>query len=248
MATGAFTIKIDPHDAFEFNMEPDPAVSGPVPDDQRELQHDIYGVIGVLKQLHEQKAFDGQKTAYDDFRRRLRQVAEVGLVGANVKTRLASSAVEQIAGEVVTRVGKKVQIRYLARLLLFVFVGVGAGLGIQVFLLPGYGAVLAASMVGAWISVAAFRREVVLADLAQFMDSKYEPAVRLFFVGLVACSVALFVKTGLLSIVVGDLKLVEFPSKPEVAVVLGLVAGISEKKISVQLIQKARQVIPSPKK
>ena len=103
-------------------------------------------------------------------------------------------------------------------------------------------------MVGAWISVAAFRREVVLADLAQFMDSKYEPAVRLFFVGLVACSVALFVKTGLLSIVVGDLKLVEFPSKPEVAVVLGLVAGISEKKISVQLIQKARQVIPSPKK
>ena len=247
MATGAFKIKEDSNDALEFNMEPDPTFSGSVPDDQRDLQHDIYGVIGILKQLHEQDAFDAQKTAYDDFRRRLRQVADVGLEGANVKTRLASSAVEQIAGEVVTRVGKKVQIRYLARLLLFVFVGVGAGLVIQVFF-KGYGAVLAASMVGAWISVAAFRREVVLADLAQFMDSKYEPAVRLFFVGLVACAVALFVKTRLLSIVLGDLKLAEFTSDPEVAVVLGLVAGISEKKISVQLIQKARHAIPSSKK
>ena len=245
MATGAFKIEVNSEDSLEFNIEPDQTVSGPVPDDQSELQLHIYGVIGVLKQLHEQKAFDELPGAYDDFRRRLRQVADVGLVGANVKTRLASSAVEQIAGEVVKRVGKKVQIKYLVRLLLFVSVGVAVGLVIQFCCFPGYGAVLAASMVGAWISVAAFRRQVVLDDVPQFMGSKYEPAIRLCFVGFVACAVALFVKTGLLAIVLGDLNLVEFPSKPEVALILGLLAGISEKKISVQLIQKVRQAIPS---
>jgi hypothetical protein len=136
------------------------------------------------------------------------------------------------------------QIHYLGWLLLGVAVGVAAGLIIQVYF-PGYGAVVAASMVGAWISVAASRREIALADLPQFIDSKGEPPIRLFFVGLVACAVALFVKTGLLSIVIGDLNLAEFPTKPEVAAVLGLVAGISERTISLQLIQKAQQAIPS---
>ncbi len=150
---------------------------------------------------------------------------------------------------------------YLKQLLTWVLVGVGVGLVIEgcsacleyfEFLdyspVKGYGTVFAASMVGAWISVAAFRREVALADLPQFIDWKHEPKMRLIFVGLVALAAALFVKTGLLPIVLGNLKLVEFTCKWEVAVVLGLVAGISEKKISVQLIQKAREAIPSSKK
>ena len=244
MATGSFKIKPDGADKLEFNIEPDPNVSGPVPDDQSDLQHDIYAAIGVLKYLHEQKAFNKQEATYDDFRRRLLQAARVGLEGADVKTRLAVSAVEQIAGEVVVRVGKKVQIHYLGWLLVGVAVGVVAGLIIQGYF-PGYGAVVAASMVGAWISVAASRRKIALVDLPQFIDSKYEPPVRLFFVALVACAVALFVRTGLLSIVIGSLNLAEFQTNPEAAAVLGLLAGISERTISLQLIQKAQQAIPS---
>ncbi len=92
MATGAFKIEDDtkdPQDELGFNLKPKPSFPEPVPDDQRDLQREIYGVIGVLKQLRDHTP---EKTIWDDFGQRLRQAAEVGLTGRNVKTRLLSLA------------------------------------------------------------------------------------------------------------------------------------------------------------
>ena len=64
MATGAFKIEDDtkdPQDELGFDLEPNQSLSDPVPDDQRDLQHEIYGVIGVLNQLRDQDPLNTDK-------------------------------------------------------------------------------------------------------------------------------------------------------------------------------------------
>ncbi len=232
----------------EFNLKPRDDRSGPVPDDQRKISGEVYEIRNILKLLREQGKFKKDSEAYDEFIKRILQAAYVGCVSPNVDTTLATVALEQIRADVVRRKGRRIIYDYLMFLGLWVLAGIGAGAAIAVASefwtgLAGYGWLIIGSMVGAWLSVAAGRREVSFDGIPDFLNYGHEPLIRMVFVGVLAAGFGLFLMLGIVSVTVAQFDFAEFPKNIRWALAIGAVAGIGERALSVQLIARARNVL-----
>lgn len=274
---GAFEVRdLGPDD---FNIQPRPGLTQPIPSDQRELQKEIYRTHGTLKLLAEQGVFekrtklprwrlpwkrrkpaDGaggagapeaaeqceQDRMLKEFRTRLRQIAATGLEGTFVQLEQAVEAHEDLRRELLLRTGNTVKYHYLVILAFWAAVGLLAGLAVYT-LSPsteakGYGLLVVGAVVGAWLSVASTRWSVAFEDLPDFLDSRVEPAVRILFVVVLAFAVGVALQAKLLQIMLGGVDLATFVGSAPVALLLGLVTGVSERALATRFIEGARTV------
>jgi len=226
------------------NLEP----QGEVPHDQEVISRGYYAIRNTLMLLKSVET----KDSFDEFEARNREAAQVGCVGVGpglvVNTRMAESAQSDIRDDVVRRKGKAIVYRYLLKLALIALAGVAVGclvclVGMRAKPLSGYGAIIIGSMVGAWLSMASTRQDVAFDGIKDFADRWREPFVRILFVGLIATAFAVFLDAGLLPLKVGDLDFKTFHDRPILALALGIICGISERAISVKVIERARKVI-----
>jgi hypothetical protein len=232
-----------------FNLRPRPDLRIPVPEAQRKIGHDVYEARNILKLLKQDKAL-GAHGAYDEFMQRVVQAGRAGCVAPHVDTGLASEALAQIRADIVRRVGTPLAFRYLCALAGWAIVGIAFGAlvwwiggdrGIPV--LGPYGQVVMGAMVGAWFSVAASRWQIAFDTIPTYLDTQYEPFVRMLFVGILATALALFLQFGALTIKFGNTDLASFLTSPGVALLLGFVAGLGERTLSVQLIERAQKIL-----
>jgi hypothetical protein len=98
-------------------------------------------------------------------------------------------------------------------------------------------------MVGAWLSVASTRTSVGLDTIHEFLDYGREPVVRLVFVALLAIALSLFLQEKLITIKIGDIDLASFTSNSAVALILGLIIGITEKALSLKFFERAKKYV-----
>lgn len=241
-----------------FNLRPRDNRTGPIPDEQRRISHDVYQARNILKLLKEQGAFPKEKEkgsgSYHEFIKRVVQAARVGCIAPRTEPKLAEAALEQIRADIVRRKGRPLVYRYLACFAGWAMAGVGVAIMIVIaarFLsldLIGYGWVLMGAMGGAWLSTAARRWEIAFEDIRDFVDVVYEPMVRVLFVGMLALIFALFLNLALISVKVGGVDFADFIKDIRVALALGLIAGIGEKALSVQLLDRAKKVLGAPSK
>lgn len=249
-----------------FNLKPRENRPGPIPEDQRKVSHEVYAVRNTLKFLYEKtKLATIAEKDYTEFIDRVKQAALVGCDSSNVDPVLAAAALNDIRGDVVRRYGRKIAFQYLLRLAAWAAVGVVLGfmvIGISqcsglvtlsgygyllvgssgLETLSGYGYLLVGSMIGAWLSVAASRWEIAFDGIQEFVDMSVEPPVRLLFVGLLAMAFGLFLQLGIIPINIDKVPLATFYASPPWALFLGIIAGISEKALSMQLLTRAKQV------
>jgi hypothetical protein len=252
---GAFVIEEGgPKDAF--NLRPAPCVTQ-IPEDQRKLSHEIYEVRHTLKLLKEKGAFkqgDPPDPVYQEFITRIRQAAQVGCTDPQVHTALAVEALKQIRADIVRRKGRLIIYRYLLVLAGWALAGIviGAAFSGVAFILAaldsepalsGYGWVIIGSMAGAWISVAAGRREISFDDIQHYVDFRWEPLIRMLFVGLLASTFALLLELKVFAFSIGEVDFAEFDEHVGRALVLGLFAGIGERALSLKLIERARETL-----
>jgi hypothetical protein len=185
--------------------------------------------------------------------KRVIQAGRAGCVAPYVDTTGASGALEQIRADIVRRVGTPLAYRYLRSLAGWALVGVVLGLMVVIIgykALPpivGYGWVVIGAMLGAWFSVAASRWQIAFETIPGYLDVYYEPFVRMLFVGILAGAFALFLDLSVLSIMIGNLDFADFNKSVGVAILVGFIAGIGERTLSVQLLERA-QTILSPSK
>ncbi|MEM9329868.1 MAG: hypothetical protein AAGA53_00995 [Pseudomonadota bacterium] len=267
---GRFHIINDQSGNGDFNLAPDRKVSGSIPEEQRKIQEGIYATLGTLKYLNTSGAFK-QTGQFEEFRKRLRQVAEVGIEGDYVHPGIALSALSQIRDEIAIRVGKSIKISYLKTLglIALIIASIAALLGgLQPLSLAGYintsfslpGAltgyfwVIVGGMVGVWLSVAAKRQTVLFEELPDMLgDRVFEPLIRCVFVLLLSCVFALFIELGILTMMIGSVNLADFSTKGAgagttgVAILLGLIAGIGERALSVRILDQAKSALSSDK-
>ena len=109
--------------------------------------------------------------------------------------------------------------------------------------LKNYGWVLMGAMAGAWISVAAGRWSLDLKDLPELVNVRLEPFVRTMLVVLVAPVIALLLQLQVFSIKIGAVTLSDFSTEIDVALLLGLITGISVRTISTQVVKRFRGVV-----
>jgi hypothetical protein len=148
----------------------------------------------------------------------------------------------------VTRRGRAVVYEYLKRFGRSAFIVAVAGIVIEVLAgclkstaldpVPGYGLVVGGSMLGAWLSAAANRRDVSFDQLPDFLASEIEPTIRAVFVALLAIAVALLLDQGAIKLWLGSTDLALFDRNASIAILLGIVAGVSERALSVRVLQR----------
>jgi hypothetical protein len=231
-----------------FNLRPRTSLHSPVPEDQRKISHDVYEARNVLKLLKEDNAFATPGT-YDEFMKRVIQAGHAGCVAPYVDTNLASGALEQIRADIVRRIGTPLAYRYLRALAGWASGGIAFGLIIVIighFALPeiaGYGWVVIGGMIGAWFSVAASRWQIAFETIPDYLDTYYEPFIRMLFVGIVVGIFALFLALSILTIKIGNVDFADFTKTVGVAILVGFVGGIGERALSVQLIERAQKIL-----
>lgn len=254
MPAGAFQIRPKNQN---FNLKPKGA-EVEVPDDQRKISHDVYETRNILKFLKDQGVFADDKASFDEYITRVIQAAEVGCTAKQVDTRVAAEALAQIRLDVVRRKGTGIMLRYMYYLLLAALLGVLVGLvivlGKELFDyfrwawkfngLTGYGWVIIGSMAGAWFTVGVARWQLSFESLQDFVDFRYEPFIRMLFVVILACVVGLFLQNNLLTLKIGGVDLNKFSDNWAVALLLGFVAGIGEKALSVNVVAQVQKVLP----
>lgn len=244
MAAGVFEIE---DNGEEFNIKPKD-IADPIPDDQRELNHDIYETWNIAKLLKEGGVFKSDDPSFTEYRTRLLEAANIGLIANNVKSKLASDALAQIQSHIVKRKGRTMVFGYLAVLALWAVAGAGIGVAVVLAVkfgatpLKGYGWVVVGAMAGAWLSLAAARRKVDFYDLPGFLDTRVEPMIRMLFVAAIAVAFAFLLQIGFLTLTVAGVDFSKFSSEASTALFLGLVAGIGERALSVQVIERVRRV------
>lgn len=246
MAKGAFKIHEEP-----FHIEPLPEITR-IPEDQWKLNQAIYFAVNVLYQMREAKAFKDNEVgpSYDHFYGRLVEAARAGLEGKNAFTKECAAALEQIKGDIVRRKGRGIKYSYLVKLAFWGVVGIVLGAAMIVVAqesgisaLVGYGWVVMGSMAGAWMSVAATRRQICFEDIPTLLDTRLEPIIRMAFVALLSSILALALELNVISVKVASLDFSQFATNTGAAIFLGVAAGISERAVSVRLIQRAGELL-----
>lgn len=244
MAKGSFLVELADEDRLVFN----PIESRlPAPEDQTQLIDLIGEIETALRILLQSK--QEKRLVY---LRRLESNAFGGLVGDNPATSLAIRAVEGIKRELVLREGRQIKTKYLVELgwlglisavfavLLFSTGDYWPVWSAELVALKPYFVVWAGSMVGVWISYAVGRSEVSFEELSNMDRRTTEAAIRIVFVGLVATALALFLSTKFMEFSVGGYSFNGFKSSIEIAGILGVIAGFSEKTLPTKLIEAGR--------
>jgi hypothetical protein len=157
------------------------------------------------------------------------------------------------------RVGRPLAFRYLCFLALWGLAGALIGLAMAaagywapvalIHSMGHYGFVLVGAMAGAWFGVAVRRWQIAFEELPGFLDVNYEPLIRMVFVAVVALVFALFLDLKVLNIKLGSVDLAGFVGgqsgrRVETALLLGFIAGTSERAVSKQLVDQVGTVLP----
>jgi hypothetical protein len=237
---------------WDFNLRPKAGATS-IPEDQRNVAHDVYEARNILSLLRTQRGFLFASGRYDEFLHRITQAAHVGCIDASVNPALAMSALAQIRTDVVRRKGRAIVYSYLAVLAAW---ALGAALLSQVIVWAfwasfhladawNYRWLLTGAPVGAWMSLAAGRSEISFDAIQDFVDRRIEPFVRLAFVMLLALAIGFLVELKAMAFKLGPVDLVNFANDGRLAFVLGLVVGLSERALSIKMIDRLQKAIPS---
>lgn len=246
-----------------FNLGLKPRHPHPVPADQAKLAKDVYETKNILKLLHSEGRFGTtpeQQSAYAEFIHRVKEAAAAGCVGEDdeiVETALAADALAQILADILRRIGRPLAFRYLGFLALWALAGAGVGLVIAaghftpVLLIQSmsqYGWVVVGAMAGGWFAVATRRWQIGFEEIPDFLDIFNEPSIRLLFVAVVALVLALFLDLEVLNIKLGNADLAGFARQSgrrvEIALLVGFIAGLSERAISKELVDRIGKALP----
>jgi hypothetical protein len=257
---GAYEFK-DAAAGEEFNLGLKAGHARPVPADQAKLSKDVYETKNILKLLHSERRLNNEP--YAEFIHRAEEAATAGLIGPDVETALAADALAQIRVDILRRIGRPLAFRYLGFLALWGVAAALIGLAIAavgynwpsdwasvslIQLMGHYGWVLVGAMAGAWFGVAVRRWQIAFEELPGFLDVHYEPLIRMMFVAVVALVFALVLDLGVLNIKLGNIDLAAFGRPPgrrvETALLLGFIAGMSERAVSKQLVEQVGKALP----
>ena len=233
----------------------------PPPADQWAVCRNVYDTKNIVWLLNEKKAFAADGHTFASYMDRLRLAARSGCAIDHVAPEEALKALEAIRNDVVELKGRPAKYRYLLYLALwaaiFLAVALGMMLAAEMYYgstespvksyLVGYLSAISASVVAAWLSVAATRREISFYEMPQYLDFTFEPFIRLLFVSVLTLVLAFLLRLDLLTITVGNIQLDDV-ADPAAAILIGLIAGIAEQAVTVQVVERIKgfAALPAP--
>lgn len=187
----------------------------------------------------------------------IEELCTQGLTGDRPQPDYAANQLKALEESFIAEIGVGLQRRYVMRLLYaaaivmapLVFLWVwaaeawGPGFGVNGNELSHLSALLAASVFGAWLSYVTRREGVTFDGLSEWSYSWTEGFLRLIVVASVAFMFALMLDVQLMKIEVSELDSTKILSETRLALIFGLMFGVSERTLPTRVFNRARSLV-----
>lgn len=215
-----------------------------IPDELLDLRDEVDKTLTTIRMLFLQN--DPEK--FEEYFRSLLSLAKVGLAGDSANPGLAARALQTLKHDILAREGGRIKNRYMIDLgkkaLLFTLSAIFLAGILEMFAgdlktLQSFFFLWIGCMAGVWLSFGTRKIELKFEELNILEKDRLNPSIRLIFAGLLTMVIGLLVSTKAVDFVIGEFSAQSFVTNIEVALLLGLVCGLSEKALSTTVAQKA---------
>lgn len=239
---GHFLVCENPNEEFDISFQVNETLTDEIPDEQQELYLKAESTCNIIKSL--ENTDNTIKKKYFD---KLLSLSRVGLVPDPAQTKASNLALEKLQEEIVLVEGRRIKNSYMKTLginavILAILVSIVAGAAYLFTKLPWIGSVWAVAigaLAGTWVSFGARKFEICFEDLASLERDKMNPWIRLVYICVASLIFMLFMNTGLIEVKIGDIDTASALVNMKSALVIGLMCGLVESKIGVNVYQKA---------
>lgn len=218
-----------------------------IPECQQELYADIEEVSNVLNSLQHTDIFT--KRRYFD---KLLSLSRAGLTGKTAQPGLAKKSLSKLKEEVTLSEGQRIKSSYMARLGIFAlillilsFVSWTAlsDLFENLYSLRMYLIVWSGSIVGTWISFGARKFSIEFKQLGALEEDRMNIYIRTVYVGVCSLVFVLLLNSDIINIDIGTISSKQISEEVELQAILGVLCGLIESKLGVNIYNKAKTII-----
>lgn len=221
-----------------------------VPNDQKELVVEVEEVNTVIESL-----FHTSEEIKKKYAAKLLGIARAGLVGETAQPKLALKSLKMLKEEMVMIEGRRIKNIYMKSLGIKALIMAAASLILYLLLrqfritepFAMYCVAFLGAVLGTWVSCGARTFTITFTQLSSFEKDMMEPWIRLLYIGACSLIFLLFIDTGIASITVGGINSASIETDTSLQAVLGVLCGLAESKIGINIYKKAVKVIGEEK-
>lgn len=245
IARGAFIVYRDQSDACDIHFQQNELDGVAIPEDQLALKDEVENSLLVMRSL-----FPKGGVRFDSYFRQLLSLAQLGLVG-EANPSLALRTLKNLQLQVVIQEGARIKNQYMRKL------GMSAlTIGLPTFVLAlclrsftsldtysSFCFLWSGCMAGIWLSFGIRKPKLKFEDLHVLESDRLSPYIRLFFAGLLTVVLGLLFSTEAVVISIGSLSTQDLKVSPEIALLIGVLCGVSEKTLSEKVGKTATSLV-----
>ena len=243
---GWFVVSPDPQNDEDIHFQLKANLQGEPPETQLKLKSEVESTLSLLRVLYAQ-----DKASLRIFLRQLISLAQAGLVGAHAQPEVAMRALASLRADVVAREGGRIKNRYMRELGRYALAFCGIPLVAYVLFhlaapeahITGFMLLWVGCMAGVWLSYGYRKTTIGFADLAIPESDRLDPPLRLFFAGLLTLVFGLLLYKNVVSIEIAGFKTQDIGVDQVVALLVGVLCGISELVLPAKMAKKAEELI-----
>ncbi|MGL5724291.1 hypothetical protein [Cetobacterium sp.] len=196
------------------------------------------------------KIFEKDKIGKEKYFQMLLTLAQAGLAGENSNPDLGLIALKSLKNDILTVEGQKFKTKYMISL------GKNAAINAVITLVLffamsnffkfstiKYLLVFSGAMIGSWISFGIRKLDISFKDLVNFEKDLMPCQIRLIFIGIVSVIFAMLVNNNLIDISVSNFKLSTLFLKSETTLLFGILCGILDKNLAINLYEKSHNIL-----
>lgn len=239
---GHFLVAENEDEEFDISFQVNSTMTDDIPKNQQELYVKAESACNIIKALeHTDKQI---KKKYFD---KLLSLSRVGLVANPAQTETAEFALMKLKEEIVLVEGRRIKNHYMKLLGLdALIIGMIASMVAEVcFYFTGWSwcisalCIIIGALAGTWVSFGARKFEIEFEDIASLENDKMTPVIRLIYIAITALIFALLMNVGLIDVKVGNVDISKAFTSIKPALVIGILCGLVESKIGIQVYKKA---------
>jgi hypothetical protein len=247
---GFFLVYENPGEKYDIKCELNANYANEqVPKEQQNLYVEVENACNIIKSLR-----NTDDTTKEKYFNKLLSLARVGLVGPgenNAQPELALKSLEKLKEEVTMIEGYRIKNGYMKELGIKALIISGI-IGVIMLIVVGvfniheydmYFITAVGALIGTWISFGVRKFSIDFFQLNIIEEDMMKPWIRLVYIAICSVVILLFINSGIVTIKIGNFALEEIRNNHEMQVVLGIICGLVESKIGINIYNKAITII-----
>lgn len=208
-----------------------------------------------LKVSQRPERLTDKEQSYCGYLYKLVSLAQTGLQ-TPADPKAAALALSSFQNDVLKSEGPTIKTRYMQKLGTWALLGAVVSFGMYLLIKHNHDLVgqlifyyrnlllvWTGTMVGAWVSFGVRNPLLKFDDLGLLEKDMVEPAIRLIFTGLVASIIAFIFIAGIVNVEIGTFASARLLEQGRIALVIGLLLGVSEQALPTTLASRAEQFV-----